>query len=114
MAGPPPAIHASTGARQADVASIPWRYPMEPLRIDGAHGEGGGQIIRTSLTLSALTGRPVELVNIRAGRPKPGLQAQHLTAVLAAARVCDAAMCTSGARRPLTTRSRSSGARPAS
>lgn len=61
-----------------------------PLRVDGAYGEGGGQIIRTSLTLAALTGRAIELVDIRAGRPKPGLQAQHLTSVLAAARVCDA------------------------
>ncbi|MFN3432443.1 MAG: RNA 3'-terminal phosphate cyclase [Candidatus Sericytochromatia bacterium] len=64
----------------------------EPLRIDGSHGEGGGQIIRTALSLSALTGRPLELINIRAGRPKPGLQAQHLTSVLAAAQVCDAAL----------------------
>lgn len=60
------------------------------LQIDGAFGEGGGQIIRTSVALSALTGRPVDLFNIRARRSKPGLQAQHLTAVLAAAALCDA------------------------
>jgi len=49
--------------------------------IDGAFGEGGGQIIRTSVSLAALTGKAVEIANIRARRSKPGLQAQHLTAV---------------------------------
>ncbi len=58
--------------------------------IDGSYGEGGGQILRTSLTLSALTGRPVRVEKIRAGRRNPGLQAQHLTGVLATARICDA------------------------
>ena len=61
-----------------------------PIQIDGAHGEGGGQIIRTSLSLSALTGKPVEVYNVRAKRSKPGLQPQHLTAVRAAAALCDA------------------------
>ncbi len=60
------------------------------VSIDGSIGEGGGQVLRTALTLSALTGRPVEIVNIRAGRPNPGLQPQHLTAVQAAAAVCQA------------------------
>lgn len=63
-----------------------------PLVLDGGHGEGGGQILRTALALSTLTGRPFELVNIRANRPKPGLAAQHLTAVRAAAVLCDAAV----------------------
>lgn len=62
----------------------------QPVWIDGAFGEGGGQILRTSVSLAALTGRPVEIFNIRARRSKPGLQAQHLTAVLAAAALCDA------------------------
>ena len=57
----------------------------ERLTIDGSQGEGGGQIIRTSLALSALTGRRVQLTNIRAGRERPGLLRQHLTAVRAAA-----------------------------
>ncbi len=54
---------------------------MHPLRIDGSFGEGGGQILRTSLTLSAITGRPFEIFNIRAGRKNPGLRPQHLQAV---------------------------------
>jgi RNA 3'-phosphate cyclase len=57
------------------------------IHIDGAQGEGGGQILRSSLTLSILTGKPVTLTNIRARRPRPGLMAQHLNAVLAAAAV---------------------------
>lgn len=60
------------------------------LTIDGSYGEGGGQVLRTSLSLSALTGQPVHLVRIRAGRRKPGLAPQHLTAVRAIAKVCDA------------------------
>ncbi|MGD8902211.1 MAG: RNA 3'-terminal phosphate cyclase [Anaerolineae bacterium] len=58
--------------------------------IDGSYGEGGGQILRTSLTLSAITGEPVRIEGIRAGRRKPGLMPQHLTAVRAAKRICNA------------------------
>ena len=58
---------------------------MKFLTIDGSYGEGGGQILRSTLALSILTGKPVRLVNIRAGRDKPGLRPQHLTAVRAAA-----------------------------
>ncbi|MBL9081961.1 MAG: RNA 3'-terminal phosphate cyclase [Planctomycetales bacterium] len=57
------------------------------LEIDGSFGEGGGQILRSSLALAITTGRAVRLSNIRAGRPKPGLMRQHLTAVSAAAAV---------------------------
>lgn len=60
--------------------------------IDGAHGEGGGQVLRTSLTLSILTQTAVEIQHIRAGRPKPGLAAQHLTAVRAAQAICSASV----------------------
>lgn len=63
-----------------------------PVRIDGSIGEGGGQILRTSVALAVLTGRPVEIINIRARRSKPGLQAQHLTSVRAAAALCDATL----------------------
>jgi RNA 3'-terminal phosphate cyclase (ATP) len=58
--------------------------------IDGSYGEGGGQVLRTSLTLAMLTGTTVQIEHIRAGRPKPGLAAQHLTAVRAAEAICDA------------------------
>jgi RNA 3'-terminal phosphate cyclase (ATP) len=57
------------------------------VELDGSHGEGGGQILRSSLALSLLTGKPFRLRNVRARRPKPGLQPQHLTSVRAAARV---------------------------
>ncbi len=55
--------------------------------IDGSQGEGGGQILRTTLALSVLTGEPIRLENIRARRKRPGLLRQHLTAVRAAAAV---------------------------
>ena len=58
------------------------------IKIDGSYGEGGGQIIRTSLALSLITGKSFEIKNIRAGRKKSGLMRQHLTAVNAAAEVC--------------------------
>ncbi|MBN2002749.1 MAG: RNA 3'-phosphate cyclase [Anaerolineae bacterium] len=60
------------------------------ITIDGSYGEGGGQILRSSLTLAVLTGQAVKLTNIRAKRSKPGLRPQHLTAVRAAARLCNA------------------------
>src|SRR3954471_741800 len=63
---------------------------MDTVYVDGSYGEGGGQIIRTSLSLAAITGRTVEIANIRARRSRPGLQPQHLTAVRAAAAVCAA------------------------
>src|SRR3989338_8509896 len=58
------------------------------IEIDGSHGEGGGQVIRTAMSLSAITKKPVRIFNIRAGRPNPGLQAQHLTAAKAMRNVC--------------------------
>jgi RNA 3'-terminal phosphate cyclase (ATP) len=57
------------------------------ITIDGSFGEGGGQILRTSLSLSLATGRPFRIEKIRAGRERPGLLRQHLTAVLAAQEV---------------------------
>jgi len=57
------------------------------ITIDGSFGEGGGQILRSSLALSLVTGKPFCIERIRAGRKKPGLQPQHLTAVRTAARV---------------------------
>jgi RNA 3'-terminal phosphate cyclase (ATP) len=62
----------------------------EVLDVDGSRGEGGGQILRTSLTLSLVTGIPVRVSRVRAGREKPGLLRQHLAAVRAAAAVGEA------------------------
>lgn len=63
---------------------------QESIVIDGGYGEGGGQILRTSLSLAIITGKPLKLVNIRGGRKKPGLRPQHLTAVRACASLCGA------------------------
>jgi RNA 3'-terminal phosphate cyclase (ATP) len=71
----------SAGARPRDAAAV---------MINGSSGEGGGQILRTSLALAMLTGRPLQMVRIRAGRAKPGLRRQHLACVEAAARLCHA------------------------
>ncbi len=57
------------------------------IHIDGAQGEGGGQVLRTSLALALVTGQAFEITQIRAGRKRPGLMRQHLTAAQAAARV---------------------------
>ena len=58
------------------------------IELDGAVGEGGGQILRSALTLAMITGRPFRIRNIRANRAKPGLMRQHLVAVQAALQVC--------------------------
>ena len=60
---------------------------LQPLTLDGSTGEGGGQILRTGLALSMVTGRPLHITRIRAGRPKPGLMRQHLACVQAAVAV---------------------------
>lgn len=60
------------------------------IELDGSMGEGGGQILRTALTLSMITGQSFRIQNIRANRAKPGLMRQHLIAVQAAAQVCSA------------------------
>ncbi|MGE0546626.1 MAG: RNA 3'-terminal phosphate cyclase [Kofleriaceae bacterium] len=63
---------------------------MNIVEIDGSLGEGGGQVLRTSLALSMITGRPLRMQRIRAGRAKPGLRRQHLACVEAAAKLCGA------------------------
>jgi RNA 3'-terminal phosphate cyclase (ATP) len=60
------------------------------LAIDGSHGEGGGQILRSAVKFSAMVGRPIRIENIRAGRKKPGLAAQHITSIRAAGAICGA------------------------
>ena len=63
---------------------------MSVVEIDGSTGEGGGQIVRMAVALSALTSTPVRVVNVRTKRSKPGLAAQHATAIRAVALLCDA------------------------
>lgn len=60
------------------------------LSIDGSYGEGGGQLVRSAVALSAIIGTPIQVRNVRARRARPGLQPQHLAAVKAAASLCDA------------------------
>ena len=54
---------------------------MEFLKINGGHGEGGGQIIRTAITLSCITKKPIHIENIRKNRKVSGLRPQHVTAI---------------------------------
>jgi len=58
--------------------------------VDGSQGEGGGQILRTAVALSAIIHEPVRVTNIRAGRPNPGLSPSHVTSIEAVASLCDA------------------------
>ena len=63
---------------------------MESIKIDGAFGEGGGQIVRSAVTLSCLTQKPIEIINIRKNRKVPGLRAQHATGIKILAKICNA------------------------
>jgi len=65
---------------------------IQMIAIDGSMGEGGGQVLRSSLSLSLVTGKPFRIENIRAGRKKPGLLRQHLTAVTAAKEISSASI----------------------
>lgn len=67
-----------------------WENKLRMLEIDGSIGEGGGQIVRSSLTLSLIYGEPFRIFNIRAGRKIPGLKPQHMKAVEAAAKISTA------------------------
>jgi RNA 3'-terminal phosphate cyclase (ATP) len=60
------------------------------IEIDGSHGEGGGQILRTAIALSAIIGEDIHVANIRRNRPKEGLKPQHLISIETAAMLCDA------------------------
>ncbi len=63
---------------------------MTPLKIDGSHGEGGGQILRSALTLSAITQKPVQIENIRHNRKVPGLRPSHLSTIKILGKICNA------------------------
>jgi len=63
---------------------------MENLKIDGSFGEGGGQILRSAITLSCITKRPIQIDKIRHNRKVPGLRAQHLTTLNLLAKICNA------------------------
>src|ERR1051325_3681066 len=89
-------MRAFPGVRSACASLHPALYAAARVRglgrgimitIDGSTGEGGGQILRTALALSLVTGQPFRLEKIRAGRSKPGLLRQHLTAIEAATKV---------------------------
>ena len=87
------ALHLATTKEEVHADfSVVLREPSSggPLVLDGSAGEGGGQILRTALTLAMATGTPFVLEKIRAGRKKPGLMRQHLTCVKAAALISDA------------------------
>jgi len=60
------------------------------IEIDGSYGEGGGQILRMSIAMAALTQKPVKIFNIRANRPNPGLRRQHMVAIESVAKICNA------------------------
>ncbi|RLF48576.1 MAG: RNA 3'-terminal phosphate cyclase, partial [Thermoplasmata archaeon] len=59
------------------------------IRIDGSYGEGGGQILRTAVSLAGVFGESIEVYNIRAGRPNPGLRKQHMTAIRVVSEICN-------------------------
>jgi RNA 3'-terminal phosphate cyclase (ATP) len=63
---------------------------MEIIKIDGGFGEGGGQIIRSAVTLSAITGKPVDIENIRKNRKVPGLRPQHMLGIKILSKICQA------------------------
>ena len=91
----PPSRRWRCAGAQAGLRAITRQRDGKPdladvLILDGSHGEGGGQILRTALSLSAMTARPFRLHNIRAGRRNPGLLPQHLSAVRAAAAISGA------------------------
>lgn len=65
---------------------------MDPLKIDGSHGEGGGQILRTALALSCITKRPIQIENIRHNRKVPGLRPSHLSTIKLLGKICNAQM----------------------
>lgn len=86
MIAPAPAPSLSV----LNAAAVEATAEVRMLEIDGSHGEGGGQLVRNAVAISAVTGVPVRIADIRAKRRRPGLAAQHVAAVRAVAALCDA------------------------
>ena len=63
---------------------------MESLLIDGSHGEGGGQILRSAITLSTIMHKPIKIENIRHNRKIPGLRPSHLSTIRLLGKICNA------------------------
>ena len=89
-----PLLHASV--EHIETAAV---IPMENevLELDGSQGEGGGQILRTSVSLAAILSRAVSITKIRSGRPKPGLAAQHLAGINLVGEISDGSVLSGNA-----------------
>lgn len=85
-------VKARQGSAKAGPAGHKNKKENKMIVLDGSTGEGGGQILRSALALSMITGKSFRIENIRANRPKPGLMRQHLVAVQAAAEACGAVL----------------------